>query len=370
MNLKNILWVRNTGKIMPSASVQENLFGLKLSGGGGGVITTATGNPVSIVTNKAQNAIDLQIAFSPKQSGSGTPSPDNIRPLVPWTALGLSVCKKNLIFNYTCNYNVFGLSGSVIDGSGGGVRFTGVPTWTSGNKDFRIANAADVFNRYGNDVRIEIFCDSPYVSLVSWRVDSNGVIILRANPVPTTENITIDFYIFMYLDEKPTQFEPYTGSEESYSLGDSYNGGTLDVVTGELTVTHISIAFSDIPSADWRYSDNSGNWDNYLFFANIADRKNATISMCSSYNFVTGTEAKVPSDSYILPTWNKYLYIRDDRFTSIEDFLAARGNERFVYELAEPITVSLTPAEVALLAGNNTLATDGDSLTVTYMAKK
>ena len=89
MNLKNILWVRNTGKILPDAPIGDNLFGMKL--GGGGVITTATGNPVSIVTNKAQNAINTILSYSPKQSGSGDPSPQNIRPIDGWTEVNLGV---------------------------------------------------------------------------------------------------------------------------------------------------------------------------------------------------------------------------------------------------------------------------------------
>lgn len=35
MNLKNILLVRNSGNILPKATVIDNLFGMKLSGGGG-----------------------------------------------------------------------------------------------------------------------------------------------------------------------------------------------------------------------------------------------------------------------------------------------------------------------------------------------
>lgn len=94
MNLKNILWVRNTGKILPDAPIADNLFGMKV--GGGGVITTATGNPVSIITNKAQNAISTILSYSPKQSGSGTPSPTNIRPIEGWTEAKLHVNEETL----------------------------------------------------------------------------------------------------------------------------------------------------------------------------------------------------------------------------------------------------------------------------------
>lgn len=89
MNLKNILWVRNTGHIVPNAPIADNLFGLKLSDSG--IITTATGNPVLIITNKAQNAISTILSYSPRQSGSGDPSPQNIRPIEGWTEANLGV---------------------------------------------------------------------------------------------------------------------------------------------------------------------------------------------------------------------------------------------------------------------------------------
>ena len=55
MNIRDVLYMRNTGKLRPRASIQDKLLARKL--GSGGVITTATGNPISIVTNRAQNAI-------------------------------------------------------------------------------------------------------------------------------------------------------------------------------------------------------------------------------------------------------------------------------------------------------------------------
>lgn len=252
MNLKNILWARNTGAIVPDAPIADNLFGLKLSGGSG-VITTATGNPVSIVTNKAQNALDLQIAFSPKQSGSGTPSPDNIRPIVPWTSLTL------------------------------------------------------------------------------------------------TKN----------------------GTDTSYLLGGSYYGGTLDVVTGELTVTHAIKTYKGSSGEVWNYSERGGNRRVFIvldeakasatdFWANIASG-GADSSYPDPWKMRTNSNTR---PSLIIGV--------DNTISSADDWkaLLANTNMIVVYPLAEPITVSLTPAEVALLAGNNTLATDGDSLSVTYMAKK
>lgn len=205
---------------------------------------TKTGNPISIETNLAQNALDLQISFSPKQSGSGTPSPDNVRPIVPWTALTLT---------------------------------------------------------------------------------KNGV-------------------------------------DTSYSLGGSYYGGTLDVVTGTLTVDRVSII---IDPSKIQESVN-------IYFLTISDMLsgNRIDGICDRFQTVSGSGSfgvRFGSNNK-----NVYFYLLKENIPEITDLASCKewfsdNPTRICYPLATPITVSLTPSEVALLAGNNTLATDGDSVTVTYI---
>lgn len=58
-----------------------------LNGGAGiPVITaTATGNPLSFITDIVRPLKSLVIPFTPIQEGSGNPSPDNVRPISGWT---------------------------------------------------------------------------------------------------------------------------------------------------------------------------------------------------------------------------------------------------------------------------------------------
>ena len=46
---------------------------------------TVTGNPVSFETNVAKPLTECLVSFSPVQSGTGDPSPENIRPITGWT---------------------------------------------------------------------------------------------------------------------------------------------------------------------------------------------------------------------------------------------------------------------------------------------
>lgn len=48
---------------------------------------TATGNPATFSTNLIQPLQAFEIPFSPVQSGSGTPSPDNVRPISGWSGV-------------------------------------------------------------------------------------------------------------------------------------------------------------------------------------------------------------------------------------------------------------------------------------------
>lgn len=58
---------------------------------------TASGNPVVFETNIAKPLRRLSLSLLPRQSGTGDPSPSNIRPLLPWGEVGTWTTGGNLI---------------------------------------------------------------------------------------------------------------------------------------------------------------------------------------------------------------------------------------------------------------------------------
>lgn len=261
MNLNNILWVYNTRKILPKAPVVENFFGMNLIGEG--IITTATGNPVSIITNKAQNAISTLISFNSENgvseinlNGCGKNLFDkaatihqntiygfvNIMPK-DFADLTLSITDKDTSIDMS---NIsFGFSYGLTDG---GDR-------TEINEGYRwIVNGgtktSDSIGNTRSGKKLGQFAFNP-------------------NTQETFDKIIQRYNVQIEIGTQVTVCEPYTqGSNITISLGDTYYEGTLNLETGVLT--------------------------------------------------------------------------------------------------ADGQTVSLTPQTVALLAGNNTLWTDGDSVTITY----
>ena len=74
--------------IHQNLSTLRKLMLLKgVTGGSKAIETTATGNPLTFVTDLAKPLKSLLVPFLPVQSGSGNPSPSNIRTIVPWDGL-------------------------------------------------------------------------------------------------------------------------------------------------------------------------------------------------------------------------------------------------------------------------------------------
>lgn len=313
MNIYDVLYSMNTGNATPKARPFDNLLGQALSGEG--FITTATGNPVSIVTNKAQNAISTILSFSPKQSGSGDPSPQNIRPIEGWTEANLFGCGKNLFDKDSCEIsrghitedgsiatNILGYmhtdTYTAIKG-GGTYIFSGeIASATARNAVAFYDGGKNFISRY-----------TPSTGGGATFTAPNNAEYIRFNLFAPYDTNTIQ----LELGSTATDYEPYTqGATITESLGGTYYGFEIDVEMGVLRNEWDYIA-------EYDGEELPGRW--------ISDR-----------------DVYSPNTS---PTI---------------------GSE-VAYELATPLEIPLTPQTVALLSGNNTLWTDGDSLSVTYKAR-
>lgn len=69
----------------------KKLLMWKAAGGGGGQTETLSGSLVTFETSKARPLQQCRVDFLPKQSGSGDPSPENVRPISGWDGLSVFV---------------------------------------------------------------------------------------------------------------------------------------------------------------------------------------------------------------------------------------------------------------------------------------
>ena len=165
-------------------------------------------------------------------------------------------------------------------------------------------------------------------------------------------------------------YEPYNGTSYTTDLGRTVYGGTLDVVSGVLTVDR---AMVDLGSLNWTY-DNTSYAYSFFTSTTIGARKSGSLgdACCSQYAINQGGRYSLGSGTGQIASYNEgastSVCVRDDNYTDATSFKTAMDGVQLVYELATPQTYQLTPQEVELLLGQNNVWSDGGDTAVTYYA--
>lgn len=152
-------------------------------------------------------------------------------------------------------------------------------------------------------------------------------------------------------------------------------GGTVDLVSGVLIVTH---GYVDLGTLDWAKGTASGVTE---YHAVIGDKENAAnnTGIITAYKMLSENAAGAPAARAMLANNDKcavlskgtsqpYVYIRDDTYTSASEFKTGVSGVMLVYELAAPQTYQLTPTEVRSLLGLNNVWVDTGDVEVQYRA--
>ena len=160
----------------------------------------------------------------------------------------------------------------------------------------------------------------------------------------------------------PTAYTPYVAPHTAtLSFGQTVYGGHVDFKTGKVTVNRGTVTVDDT----WVYGTYGGK--NYLV-KNPSDNKRYGTSphidpICNMLPFggYGGSSIFVDGNFYQTSTTTSAdLYIQDSRYTSKESFVSAYSGCMICYELATPIELQLTPAELELLQGYNYISADGN----------
>ena len=271
--------------------------------------------------------------IEPVQSGSGDPSPDNVRPISGWDSVHVTRCEKNLlkasksditrelngiVGNYTANNDTFAIKGTNKASS----NFLILSITPYVYPYFKPGDKYTILNNSPNGIYINltyINTSDNIASLVyndtqtTFTVPEDYIRLNKLQVGISTSVSTIDttFNIQLEVGSTATAHEPYQGNTYSADFGQTVYGGTLDWNTGMLTVTHGQIA---------AYAGESlpGAW--------ISDRD-------------------VYADG-AMPT----------------------TGAQVVYKLATPTTIQLTPQQITALSGTNTLYTDSGDTAVSGRA--
>ena len=355
-------------------------------GGASLVEDTATGNPVVFSTDVAKPLVSLKANFLPVQSGTGDPSPTNIRPITGWTGL-----------------DVGQINGTVPDiSNNSGMGYTD-GQWKNVSTDGK--------TRF--DAYIQLYKGSTYIKgagsksisasgiySITFTVDDgecNRIVFLHSG---SQNNLSVKFPFSLQLGTYTISLNVVSanpsvvgglaikdiflveGSEVERNLypvtwqthGTIY-GGYVDLVTGEVWATWIGETFSNLDLYYTTYKNaNAFRTKELTGIAKVSSSTNFYLVSCftksGSITSYAESENK-PNNSAYLNTSEDKLFIKATDYTTVSDFLEAYGSQMIVYKISTPTLITtLTPQQINALKGNNTVWSDANGdCEVTYLKK-
>lgn len=317
------------------------------------IIKTVSGSVISISDALAQAAESLVVDINAVQSGSGDPSPSNVRPISGWSNVKVTRTGKNLLnpsyrSNLTQNVRFYYGTGILLKAN---TAYTFSVSSTSAQNAIYKIGGGNLATNYGKDS----LTYTPPNDVNVW-ID---VYYAGNYPAPGGGTASVDCQLELGLTA--TDYEPYNGNTYTIQLGQTVYGGSLDATTGVLTVDS---AMVDLGTLSWIYRSNLGGFSAPLTPLG-KDRFNA---ICSAYPY--GGAHSDLQDKMCGYVYNNQAFVKDSDYTDATTFKTAMSGVQLVYELATQQTVQLTPTEVQMLLGNNVLWADSGDSELQYWARR
>lgn len=270
---------------------------------------SVSGNPV--VVKDALGGVELKeckATFTPTQAGTGTPSPDNIRPISGMDSVKVERCGENLLSPEKILYKTFAPYGLIINYIGDN-KITLKGTYNTDGGSFVIAILSD-YALSGRGYKITAFGDTKKMSFYGLRTKDEAAIAVQSS-FAEGEIVDATIQLFIYAGTPPpVAYTPYTGQTTTLTLPHTMYGGEVGAQTGE-------------GKEMWGY---------------IASYNGETLPaewICDRAVYAAGTTP---------PT-----------------------GAQVAYKLATPVPFTATGGvEIKALDGVNTLLTDGDTISATY----
>lgn len=166
---------------------------------------------------------------------------------------------------------------------------------------------------------------------------------------------------------------PQTEITTAIALGTTVYGGSLNVTTGELIITH---GYVDLGSLTWvKHSSLHAFFTveiNDFKYDKVISGNDYGIGICSEYDFVQNRDWV--DNTICLYHEESTGFVRcfvcdSDKWDNMTDaqFKTAMSGVQLVYELATPTTTQLTPTEVRTLLNDNNIFADTGDIEVKYL---
>ena len=224
--------------------------------------------------------------------------------------------------------------------------------------------------------------EGEYISYLQWDTRkfttpdrcTNLMLVLRT--FSSNEDVVFT-HPYLVLGENPVDFVPYNPSSRSISinLGQTVYSGTVDVVTGAVTVTMAkSNLYGDAISVLAQSTNQTGKYrfringiTGILAPTSVSDK---TEALSNVYKSVSANDTYLAKDGIAVRNSQDIFIYESAHDTDTEVTFKQHLDDigaYIIYPLATPFTIQLTPQEVESLAGDNTMWSNANQpITVEY----
>lgn len=329
-----------------------------------------SGNPV-VCYPVAGYQLGVKAKWEPMQEGTGTPSPENIRPIKGLGSVTVTRCGENLLnfpqittwtqitktYEFKFKAGTYYLCcGNVVHGG------SSAPAIAFSDATSKVAS---ISLEQGMKKEIQLKKDCQFVILYTNGYDYYG----SAGVTATVEDLML-----VASNEIPSVYTPYIGQTNPLTLPETVYGGEVDAVTGEGQETWQILNnpssydyYEGAPEGGWSQSEDAVAW--YLDNPTLFPYKTKVLS--NIFNSVS--DVVHTTKPYLIGSANHFIAFRLPRSVAatgndVKNWLASNDVE-IAFEPIDKTPFTATGAQpIPALAGANTVLTDADRATVTGRA--
>lgn len=354
-----------------------------------------SGNPV-LCYPVAGYPLGVKASWEPVQEGSGTPSPENIRPIKGRDSVRVERCGENLLnikpFNNKDTHK--GITYEYVPDGGIHVSGTALTSVDSPTFPVWLLPPGKYFGlELGSGISANIMVQRNGKNL--W-LNAKGAFEILAGDVTkywyaiVSAGATVDKTVYPYIvpgTTAPTTYTPYIGQTNTLTLPETVYGGEVDAVNGDGQDTWKPVILNGTESwFSWGINAHNPAVTGFYTY-DITDYDAINVKGICSHLAPSGLDvwggrragigfAKTGESRYFMycvPTSLLPDISAGHEVASLKAYIAAQNAAgtpvQIAYKLATPTPFTATGAQpIPALAGANTILTDADSATVTGRA--
>ena len=320
----------------------------------------------------------VKVAIEPVQSGSGDPSPDNVRPISGWT--GAQVVRSGVnVWDEEYRLGFYNSNGVFVANTNGYFSNKNlIPVKPNSECALCIKGASN------QTIYMPMYYrDGTFKTRLGYTLSGGVRIITVPEDVYFIGFSTETFYGTTYNHDISINYPSTDHDYHSFKGNDTYSitfpaeagtvyGGELDVTNGVLTVDRAmvdlgTLTWTHLAPNDTRPYDYFSVSVNDILYWTMGDAASPYV-ISSSYRVVTSVQVAREGYDKTLAHINSLIFIANSDYSDAAAFKTAMDGEQLCYELATPITYHLTSTEIKSLLGDNNVWADAGDTEVIYRA--